>query len=58
MSRPYLRGVPDARGGPSEDHSLGAALGVGDLEASDGVLVLLLVHLDRQVIRVVIRKLK
>ena len=54
----YLCGIADGRRGPSEDHSLGAALGIGDLEASDGVLVLLLVHLDMQDVRVVIRKLK
>ena len=54
----YLCGIADGRRGPAEDHSLGAALGVGDLEASDGVLVLLLVHLDLQEVGVVIRKLK
>ena len=54
----YLCGIADGRRGPSEDHSLGAALGIGDLEASDGVLVLLLVHLDVQDVRVVIRKLE
>ena len=58
QSYSYLCGVADGRRGPSEDHSLGATLGVGDLEASDGVLVLLLVHLDMQDVRVVIRKLK
>ena len=42
-----LCGVADGCGGPPEDHSLGAALGVGELEAGEGVLVLLLVHLEK-----------